>query len=850
MLTHRNLVTRLFYTLAICFTWLSASASSLTVAPGGRVSISVTAKGTMPFTYQWKKNGANIAGATSATLSIASAAVSDAATYTALVSNSAGSTLSDNAVLTVSSPVAAPTITTQPVSVGLTQGNAASFTVVASGTSLSYQWYKNGVAISGATARTYTIAATALSDAGNYSVVVSNSAGSVTSSTVSLSVAVAVVAPTITTQPVSQTVTEGNSATFSVAASGSGLSYQWKKNNVAISGATGSAFTISAAQLSDAGSYTVVVSNSAGSATSNTATFTVTPKVTFTALAPSAYSARGENGVAEGLAKLFDGDIYSKWLDFSATSWVRVDFSTPTMLDAYSLTSANDAPERDPMNWTLSGSNDGVNWTVIDTHNNESWGSRFQTRDFALAQRSAGYTYYRFNFTAHSGNVTQLAELKLYGVKSDPIQVGGSMVQVVPSSYSARGENGVAEGLAKLFDGDVSSKWLDFSINTWVKVNFSAPTMLDAYSLTSANDAPERDPMNWTLSGSNDGVNWTVIETRSNESWSSRFQTRDFALAQRTAAYTQYRFEFTAHSGNVTQLGEMRLYGAQSGNVQVGTATQVVPSSFSARGENGVDEGLAKLFDGNSYSKWLDFSATTWVRMDFSVPTMLDSYNLTSANDAAERDPMNWTLSGSNDGVNWTVIETRTNQSWSSRFQGRDFALAQRSAAYTHYRFDFTAHSGNLTQLAELKLFGVQTGSAMVRLSPAAFNARGENGVDEGLAKLFDGNVYSKWLDFSAVTWVKVSFSSPTMLDAYSLASANDAPERDPMNWTLSGSNDGVNWTVIETHTNESWGARFQMRDFALVQRSAAYTQFRFDFTAHSGNVTQLAELELYGAVK
>jgi hypothetical protein len=91
-----------------------------------------------------------------------------------------------NAGIVVTATV--PTITTQPTALSVTAGASATFTVAATGNSLSYQWYRAGVAISGATSATYTIAAAASANAGNYYVVVSNSAGSATSATVSLSV--------------------------------------------------------------------------------------------------------------------------------------------------------------------------------------------------------------------------------------------------------------------------------------------------------------------------------------------------------------------------------------------------------------------------------------------------------------------------------------------------------------------------------------------------------------------------------------------------------------------------------------------------------------------------------------
>jgi hypothetical protein len=177
----------------------------------------------------------------------------------------------------VSNSAIAPSITSQPSSAKITAGQSATFQVAATGTApMTYQWKKNGAAVSGANASTYTTPAETTADNNaQFTVSVSNSAGTATSSAAVLSVASAVVAPSITTQPASQTISSGKTATFSVAATGTGpLSYQWSKGGVAISGATGSTYT-TPAQTATA-QFTVTVSNSAGSVTSNTATLTVT----------------------------------------------------------------------------------------------------------------------------------------------------------------------------------------------------------------------------------------------------------------------------------------------------------------------------------------------------------------------------------------------------------------------------------------------------------------------------------------------------------------------------------------------------------------------------------------------
>src|SRR5437016_11102950 len=173
----------------------------------------------------------------------------------------------------------APSITAQPAGQTVTVGQTATFTVAATGTApLSYQWRKNGVAIAGMTSSSYTIPAATTADNGaQFTVVLSNSGGSVTSSVAMLTVSAASVAPSITTQPASQTVTAGQTAMFSVTATGTApLTYQWKKNSVAIAGATSSSYTTPATTSSDNGAqFSVAVSNTTGSVTSNAATLTV-----------------------------------------------------------------------------------------------------------------------------------------------------------------------------------------------------------------------------------------------------------------------------------------------------------------------------------------------------------------------------------------------------------------------------------------------------------------------------------------------------------------------------------------------------------------------------------------------
>src|SRR5262249_22416914 len=149
-----------------------------------------------------------------------------------------------------------------------------SFTVKATGGSpLSYQWRFNSTELSGATTNTFTRTNVQPAHAGTYTVVVTNAAGSVTSTVATLT---GHFAPHVSTPPQSQTVNPGSNVLFTVVATGfPALNYQWRFNGANIVGASASSYTHTNAQAADMGNYSVVVSNSIGSVTSSNAVLTV-----------------------------------------------------------------------------------------------------------------------------------------------------------------------------------------------------------------------------------------------------------------------------------------------------------------------------------------------------------------------------------------------------------------------------------------------------------------------------------------------------------------------------------------------------------------------------------------------
>jgi hypothetical protein len=183
-----------------------------------------------------------------------------------------------------STKATAPGFSTQPANQSVTAGHTATFSMTATGTApLAYQWQKNSSNINGATLPSYTTPATVSGDNGaTFRVMVTNSAGSAMSNPATLTVTAAPVGPSITTQPANQTVTVGQTATFSVVAAGTApLTYQWQKNNANISNATSSSYTTPATVLGDSGAmFRVIVTNSVTGVPSNETTLTVNPVLT------------------------------------------------------------------------------------------------------------------------------------------------------------------------------------------------------------------------------------------------------------------------------------------------------------------------------------------------------------------------------------------------------------------------------------------------------------------------------------------------------------------------------------------------------------------------------------------
>jgi hypothetical protein len=306
---------------------ISTQPAAVTVAAGDLASFAVVATGDGTVTYQWRKDGVLVIGATSPSLALPGVTLASAGVYDCVVTNSLGGAssmaVSAGAILSVNG---APVILAQPTNQVAAPSGAATFTVVAaaSGT-LGYQWRKDLTLIPGATASSYAVPSVAAGDVGSYDCLVTSTLGATTSSTTSNAATLTIAtSPLIAGQSGAQTVGEGGTASFSVTASGAGtLSYRWFKGSSAltdggsVSGATTATLTLTGAALPDAANYACLVSSNQGGAvttgTSNAAALVVVATPTIVTQPAAITVAEGGSGSFGVGATSANGILSYQW---------------------------------------------------------------------------------------------------------------------------------------------------------------------------------------------------------------------------------------------------------------------------------------------------------------------------------------------------------------------------------------------------------------------------------------------------------------------------------------------------------------------------------------------------------
>ena len=548
---------------------------------------------------------------------------------------------------------------------------------------------------------------------------------------------------------------------------------------------------------------------------------------------------------SEGVTNAID-NAPTKYLNFDITD---TGFTvTPsvglTIVNGLSLQSANDAPDRDPTTYVLSGSYDGTTFTEISSGTIAPFAERFQT-NYVFFENSTPYTSYQLIFPLVTGSTCcmQIAEVELLGAQApgDVTQPGDP---VVATSDNSPGSEGVTNAI-----DNAPTKYLNFDIsNTGFTVTPSVGmTVVNGLSLQSANDAPDRDAITYTLEGSYDGVEFTEISSGDVADFAERFQT-NYIFFENTTPYLSYRLLFPTVDGSTCcmQIAEVEFLGTQA----AGDVTQPGDAITATSANSPGSEGVTNAIDGQP-TKYLNFDISdTGFTVTPSVGlTIVNGLSLQAANDAPDRDPTTYTLEGSYDGENFTEISSGEVAAFADRF-ATNYLFFDNSTAYLTYRLIFPTVGGSTCcmQIAEVEFLGVQLPGDVTQPGDAITATSANSPGSEGVTNVID-NAPTKYLNFdiSDTGFTVTPSVGLTEIIGMSLQSANDAPDRDPTTYTLEGSYDGVEFTEISSGSVAAFADRFAT-NYIFFDNTTPYLTYRVIFPTVDGSTCcmQIADVELF----
>lgn len=583
----------------------------------------------------------------------------------------------------------------------------------------------------------------------------------------------------------------------------------------------------------------------------------------------------------EGKQNLFDYNTGSKFLTAMQPAdgqpvEIIFQLEQAKTIRAYVVATAADEPSRDPTAWTLYGSADGGMWTPLDSRTGITFSARKESKTFSFANDTA-YTYYKLSITANAGApMTQLSELQLSTLAQAEAEELTGLVDL--DSLAGSEDFLPEEGKRMLFDHNTYTKFLTDAAPTadapvTVSFRLTEPAAVASYLLAAGPDELGRNPKSWTLEGSQDGNDWQVLNEQTGIVFQSEQETRRFETENRTA-YTYYRLVITENNGEpMTQFSELQLFAAPetSGPSEptepaakepepFDLTSLIQPDSIEASPAVSDGEGIAKLFDYNTDSKYVSTAAPTadqpiFVQFALQEACAVTGYVLGAANDEPTRDPADWTLYGSADGQEWTPLDSRSGETFSGRQETRKFTLGE-SDTYRYFRLEITANAGApLLQFSELRLTGLLPGCATPYILMDSLDGSEDVSATEGKRQLFDYNTQSKFVTRTvpaadAPVYVSLALEQPFRITGYILGSGTDEPTRDPVAWTLYGSANGREWTPLDSRSGVAFSARQENKSF-FFSNETAYSYYKLEITAiNGGDITQLSEWQLMGEME
>ncbi len=330
---------------------------------------------------------------------------------------------------------------------------------------------------------------------------------------------------------------------------------------------------------------------------------------------------------------------------------------------------------------------------------------------------------------------------------------GDAVIAIDTDPLASRSSYPGAENPTQILDGNPGTKYLNFGGNfTGFIVTPSAPAQVQSFVMATANDAEGRDPQVWKLYGTNDPItstdnstglaeNWVLVDSGTVALPADRLTVGPVVTVNNAAAYTSYKMVVEQTKGaTIMQVGDVLMYASTDGSgasvVTPGNPIIAIQAAPDSRYPG--HEGPANIIDG-TLAKYLNFGKTNsgFIVTPSIGSSTIDAFQITTANDSPERDPLSWEIYGTNDAVATEDNGQGDAEMWTLIASGLVFLPEERDTvgpmvsfangdAYTSYKMIFplvkNGDAANSMQIAEVQFFGVPEPATIALLGLGAIS--------------------------------------------------------------------------------------------------------------------------------
>ena len=457
----------------------------------------------------------------------------------------------------------------------------------------------------------------------------------------------------------------------------------------------------------------------------------------------------------ESAENVLDSDSSTKYLNFGKeqSGFIVTPAIGSSVVQSMVLVTANDFAPRDPATFVLYGTNDPIisedrsrgdleNWTEIASGDTMLPTDRLTPGAVIEISNSTAYTSYRLVFDtlrdSPNANSVQIADVSFY---DQPAAAGTSIIAAGDPILSIDTNQLQSESPNRILDGDPTTKYLNQGDENsgFIITPGTGSSVVKSMSLVTANDFETRDPASYSLYGTNDaivstdnsfgdGENWTLISSGDLALPADRFTEAPIVDFDNDTAYTSYRLIFDTIkdvAAGAMQIADVQFYteAGGSGTEIFSGNDPILAVDFDLASTSGYPaaESPAFAIDGTT-SKYLNVGGqgTGFVITPSVGETIVESFTITTANDAEGRDPLNYSIYGTNDPVTLTDNALSTDEGWDLIQEGTLTLPAERNAvgdtvpvtnsnSYTSYRvvFDNLKNDNELMQIGEIQFDGI-----------------------------------------------------------------------------------------------------------------------------------------------